>query len=180
MQAPLKKKTEIKVYILYVMKNIGYPVSFRKLNDTITADEPVGIFDFTECFSELLDTGNVESVDIEGEECFVITERGVNVADSLLYMLIPGVQKTALAAATRLVSFEKRGSKLELRVTEENEGYRLSFTILERNRQRFLLELFSDNKEQVDQIERNLKSDPEAVYKNMMAMLSGQINYLSY
>ena len=162
------------------MKNIGYPVSFRKLNDTVTADEPVGIFDFTECFSELLDTGNVEAVDVGGEECFVITERGINVADSLLYMLIPGVQKTALAAATRLVSFEKRGERLELRVEEERGGYLLKFSVLEREDRRFLLELFLENKEQADQIERNLKNDPETVYKNMMTMLSGQLNYLSY
>ncbi|MBE6574127.1 MAG: DUF4364 family protein [Ruminococcaceae bacterium] len=177
MQAPLQKKTEIKVYILYVMKNIGYPVSYQRLNDTITADEPVSAFDFTECFSELLDTGNIEPVDLDGTQGFMITERGINVADNLLYMLIPGVQRIALASAARLLSFDQRGAELSVRVRETEGGYRLFFTVTEKGRTVFSLELFCENREQLEQMDRNLRNDPESVYRAILSMLSGQINY---
>lgn len=178
MQAPLQKKTEIKVYILYVMKNIGYPVEFSKLNDTITADEPVNVFSFTECFAELLDTGNVDAVDVEGTECFVISERGLNVVEHLLYMLIPSVQKIALGAAARLVSFEKRGNTVTVKRTKTEKGYRLGFAVEDKEERLFSLEVLLENKEQAKQMENNLSKNPEGIYKAMLALLSGQINYL--
>ena len=33
MQAPLKEKNDIKIFILYLMRNIGYPLDFSNIND---------------------------------------------------------------------------------------------------------------------------------------------------
>ena len=133
MQAQLQKKTEIKIYILYVMKNIGYPVEFSRLNDTITSDGPVNYFSFTECFSELLDTDNIKAVRDGDCETFVITEQGINVVNNLLDVLIPSVRRTALAAATRLTSFDKMGAKIEYASEKLPDGrYRFSFCVEEK------------------------------------------------
>ncbi len=179
MQAPLTKKTEIKLYILFVMKHIGYPIEFSRLNDTVTADGPVDYFGFAECFSELLDAGNISSVSEDGKECFVITEQGINVVDNLLDILIPSVRRTALAAATRLTSFDKRGAKIEHGSERCSDGrYLFNFNVTEKNKDIFTLSLMLENKEQVERIEHNLAKNPDGIYKSIMALLSGQADYL--
>ena len=161
------------------MKNIGYPVEFDKLNDTVSSDGAVNYFGFAECFTELLDTGNITTQEIEGKEGFIITEQGIHVVDALIDTLIPSVQRTALAAATRLTSFEKRGASIEHSSKELPDGrYLFTFRVNEYNKETFSLSVTLESKEQLDRIEFNLLKDPDGVYKCIMALLSGQANYL--
>lgn len=179
MQAPLQKKTEVKVYILYVMKNIGYAVDYTHLNDSITADGPVSYFSFTECFPELIETGNIKAIESDEGEKFVISEQGTNVVDNLLYLLIPSVQRAALACATRFTDFDKRGAVISCGYTEnEDMSYRYRFEVKEKGEEVFSISLTLKNKEQVERIESNLQKNPDNIYKSIMALLSGQANYL--
>lgn len=178
MQAPLQKKTEIKVYILYILKNIGYAVDFNTLNDAVTSDELVNYFNFSECFAELVDTGNIAEDTTENTPKFIITSQGIHVADNLLYMLIPGVQRSALACATRLTSFEKRGATVTSGHTEDGKGYIYSFSIEEKGEKLLDLKIRIANKEQLERIEANMKTNADNSYKSIMALLNGQANYL--
>lgn len=179
MLAQLRKKTEIKIYILYVMKNIGYPVGFDKLNDNITADGPINYFGFAECFSELLDTNNIMRTEAGGEEGFMITEQGINVVDNLLDTLLPSYRRTALAAATRLTSFDKRGAVIEHTIKKlDNGSYELTFRVTEYAKDVFSLALNLSTREQAERIEYNLAKNTDGIYKSMMALLSGQADYL--
>lgn len=179
MIAPLLTKTEIKLYILYVMKHIGYPIEHDKLNDTVTADGAVNYFGFAECFSELMETGNIKVVDTKDGVGFVITEQGINVVDTLADSLSHGTRRTALAAATRLTSFEKRGASIENRVTKLPEGkYLFTFSVKEEKKETFSLSVTLENRDQLNTIQRNLEKNPDGVYKCIMALLSGQADYL--
>ena len=62
MQAPLKEKNDIKIFILYLLKNLNYPLDFNTISDIVVQDEFVNYFDFAECFAELLDIGNIEQL----------------------------------------------------------------------------------------------------------------------
>ena len=174
MQAPLQNKIEIKVYILYVLKNIGYPVEFNKLHDTITADEPVSTFAFSECFSELLDAENVECiVGDDQSEAYMITQKGINVCDGLLYMLIPSVQKTAFEAALRLVWFEQKGIATQTTITRNNECFDFSFTITQKGDQIFNLTLNNQSQQHAAALQEKVNQNPEYFYRSIMALLNG-------
>ncbi|MBR5515039.1 MAG: DUF4364 family protein [Clostridia bacterium] len=172
MQAALQKKTEVKVYILYVLKNIAFPVDYNTFHDTVTADEPVTAFAFTECFSELLDTENIEIVETDdGKDEFMITQKGINVCDSLLYLLIPSVQKTALHAASRLMSFEKSGMNVSVNITQKNEDFLLCFSVNEKDKPILYMETNLKNEEQAKDIAQNIKTNPEFIYKKILLAL---------
>lgn len=55
----LKDKTDIKIFILYLMENLTVPLRYSELNDIAVTDGVVSCIDFAECFAELVDTGNV-------------------------------------------------------------------------------------------------------------------------
>ena len=59
MGARLKNKNDIKIFILYLLQNINYPLDFPTINDIVVQDEYVNYFDFAECFAEILDMGHV-------------------------------------------------------------------------------------------------------------------------
>lgn len=176
---PLLKKTEIKLYILYIMKNIGYAIEYDKLNDTVTGDGAVNYFGFAECFSELLETANIAVEPLDGKECFKITEQGINVVDTLCDTLSHGTRRTALAAATRLTSFEKRGASTERSVRELDDGrFLFTFSVKEYDKEIFSVSVTLENRDQLGTVQRNIEKNPDGVYKCIMALLSGQADYL--
>lgn len=107
MQAALKDKNDIKIFILYLMRNVGYPLEFENLNDIVIQDGVVGYFDFVECFGELLDTGNVREIKGENGDLYEITEQGKHVSDSLEGNLLGLIRDKSLKSALRLLSFKK-------------------------------------------------------------------------
>ena len=63
MHSQLRDKNDIKIFILYLLRHIGYPLDFVSINDIVVQDGYVGYFDFAECFAELLETGNIVLTD---------------------------------------------------------------------------------------------------------------------
>ena len=50
LKTKLKNKTDIKIFILYLLSNVGYPLSYAEINDISVQDNFVGSMDFAECF----------------------------------------------------------------------------------------------------------------------------------
>ena len=86
--ADLNNKNDIKIFILYILRHVGYPLHYAAIIDLVLGGGAVKYFDFVECFGELVEAGNIQRCDdtAEGEykidEDFVITKQGVSVADT--------------------------------------------------------------------------------------------------
>lgn len=180
MQAPLKEKNDIKIFILYLMRNIGYPLDFSTVTDIVLQDEIVKYFDFAECFAELLETGNIsETKDENGESLYSVTDQGKQVADSLQSDIFMMIRERSLKSAMRLLSFKKRGSFIKCKSTPLPDGsFSLSCRIVESKEEIMNITLKVDNKKQLDRMTHNFEERPEAVYRGLMALLTGEINYL--
>lgn len=179
MQAPLKDKNDIKIFILYLLRNIGYPLDFSNINDIVVQDGVVGYFDFADCFAELLDTGNIEEEKVDGTCYYRVTEQGIHVADNLQSNILTAIRERSLKSALRLLSFKKKGSHIKHRSYPlENGGYRLVCSIVEEKEEIMNVSVFLDNKAQLDKMEYNFENNPEVVYRGVLALLSGEINYL--
>jgi predicted transcriptional regulator len=180
MQAPLKEKNDIKIFILYLMRNIGYPLDFSNINDIVVQDGIVNYFDFAECFAELIDMGNIsESKDESGETVYAVTEQGKQVADNLQSDILMMIRENSLKSALRLLSFKKRGSQIKCKSQPQADGsYLLNCSIIESREEIMNLTLKVDNKKQLDRMEYTFNQRPEFVYRGLMAVLTGEVNYL--
>ena len=49
----LKNATDVKIFILFLLNNIRYPITLDEIIELVTADGLVENFDFTACFSEI-------------------------------------------------------------------------------------------------------------------------------
>ena len=78
----LYRKNDIKVFILFLLRNVGRPLDFTTVNDIVVQDEVVGYFDFAENFAELLETGNIAELRGPDGSRYQVTEQGIEVASS--------------------------------------------------------------------------------------------------
>ena len=174
----LTKKTDIKIYILYVMKSAGCPLELALLVDGIVSDGVFSSFVFSECFYELFDAGNIEKVGDEGD-VYQLTKQGENVIDNLYDTLIPAAQRTALACATRISSGKVIREKTDCSFEQNEDGsYLLHYTVIKDDGKVIAVDMKIENEEQKKRIEYNLEHKSDKVYKGIMAILNGDANYI--
>lgn len=179
MHATLKDKNDIKIFILYLLRNIKYPLDFVTINDIVVQDGYVNYFDFAECFAELLETGNIEEVDAGNQEYYAITEQGTHVADTLESRLLGIIREKSLKSALRLLSFKKRGADVRCETEALPDGrFRMHFIVIDNHEEMMHITTILEDRNQVERMRYNFNDKPEVVYRGMLALLSGEVNYL--
>ncbi len=190
MHAPLKEKNDIKIFILYLLKNINYPLDFNTISDIVVQDEFVSYFDFAECFAELLDNEIVEMVHLEPDEAvvrgagdtreyFKIAEKGIIVVEQLHSNLLNMIKEKSLKSAMRLLSFKKNGSEIKCSHSEREDGkFALHCEIIENRQPIMKLDLVVESREMLERMEANFNEQPEITYRGIISLLTGDINYL--
>ncbi len=179
MQPQLKDKNDIKIFILYLLRHIGYPLDFVSINDIVVQDGFVGYFDFVECFAELLETSNIEEIKDNENELYQITPQGIHVADTLDSRLINLIKERSLKNALRLLSFKERGAKLKFDFdTLPNGRFYAKCIIAEKDEEKINVTLTLESSNQLERIRRNFYENPEVIYRGILAVLTGEVNYL--
>ena len=127
----------------------------------------------------LLDTGNIAE-EKSGNTClYRITDQGIHVADNLQSNVLTAIRERSLKSALRLLSFKKKGSEIRHHSEElATGGYKLTCSIVEEREEIMNVSVFLDNKAQLEKMEYNFEKNPEVVYRGLLALLSGEINYL--
>ncbi len=179
MQIQLREKNDIKIFILYLMRHIGYPLEFSNINDIVLQDGIVNYFDFAECFSELTETGNIRELKDGAVTKYEVTEKGREVCDSLQSDIIQTIRERSLKSALRLLDFEKKGWTVKRSYTELDDGrYEFNCKVLEHKKEYMNITLVVENRKALDRMIYNFDERPEVVYRGLMSVLTGEINYL--
>ncbi len=180
MKTVLTEKDEIKIYVLYLLRHIGYALDFANISDIVMQDGFVNYFDFADAFAELLENGNVRILHGEGkDETYEITEQGIHVADTLDYRLINTVKENGLKSALRLLNFKKRGARVSCTVEElGGSKFNLCCSISEGEEEVLNVKVQLNDRVQMQIMRDNFNDKPEIVYRGILALLSGEVNYL--
>ncbi len=175
----LTDRDDVKVFILYLMNSIGYPLEYGVLHDISVQDSIITSFDFIEAYDELLATGNLTKTEENDVETVSITEKGKHVAETLNGKLLSSIKEKALKSALRLLSFKKRGTKITSEVSQLPHGkYEFKCSIKDKSGDLLDLRVTIDNPKQLDRTMYNFDSRPEFIYKGILALLAGEANYL--
>ncbi len=181
MGAKISDKRNVKIFVLYLMYNINYPMDYVTINDIVMQNDYVLYLDFAESFHEMLDAGLVQEVCVSdrGDPMYMVSDKGMLVATELHSEILTSLLDKSLECALRYLDFQKRGIKVSSHVEETADGrFELTCIIKENN------VVIMENKTTVDTLNRakrmedNFHSHPEVVYKGMMALLTGNINFI--
>ena len=177
-------KRNVKIFILYLMQNVRYPLDFATLNDMVMQTDYVMYLDLAECFHEALDDGLICEVLADPEEenppaRYVVTEKGKMVAEQLHNELLPTILEESLSCALRYLDFRRRGIRTRCQVTPNADGTAEFFCAVEQNGVSiFETRVNVDSVVRARQMEENFRARPEAIYKGMWSLLCGNVNYL--
>ena len=127
--AELRDRFQIKVFILYLLKNIREPLEYKIINDMVMQDGFVSGTDFPICFCELLDQEQIIEERIEGKMFYRISELGAQSVSSVEFNLYDSVKEKALRSAHRLLAFNKTGNRIDAQITPHGEGYMVNCSI---------------------------------------------------
>ena len=172
-------KTDIKIFVLFLLDNINYPLDYGTINNLIIENGYVGAFDFAECFSELSEQGHILDEVVEGEHYYMISNSGKRLAKELQSTIVESAKNAGIKSAMKLISLQKSGADASVSY-EQNEDKKYVFTckITDRNGELFVLKLRLSSMAQVEQMKKRFEDSPEKIYRSVLASFTGEIDYL--
>lgn len=238
---------QVKVFILYLLEKIGYPLEYNDLASIVLRDGYVDYFDFVKNFHELLEQGHICTVeasrlkanaevadsDVAGEDgqidipesepetsastvepdenkqeddvpdedvkvyesgtagtesgthgsgrqtSYVVSSTGRMIARGLSDdLLLAAVREKSYISAMRHLSLEKRGAVWNHSLEKDGDGYIFHCSIRDRDGVAFSLDLRADSFPQAERMRMNFEDKPDVVYRGIVAMVTGNVNYL--
>ena len=178
-------KRNVKIFLLYLMQNVRIPLDFATLNDMVMQTDYVMYLDMAEAFHELLDDALIEAAPADEHETkekaprYIVTPKGRIVAEQLHSELLPTILDESLRCALRYLDFRRRGITTHCTVTPLSDGTAEFFCSVEQHgKVLFETRVSVDSTTRARQMEDNFRARPEAIYKGMWSLLSGNVNYL--
>ena len=171
----------VKIFVLYLMQNINYPLDYVTLNDIVMQNDYVMYIDFAEAFHEMLDADLIEICDHNeaGDPLYLVTNKGRIVATELRSEILTSLLDKSLECALRYLDFKKRGIKISCKVEKREDGrYEVICIIKEKEDVIMQNSVVVDSLNRAKRMEDNFRDHPEVVYKGVMALLSGNINFI--
>ncbi len=170
----------VKIFVLYLMDNVGRPLDFVTLNDIVMQTDYIMYLDFAVAFHNMLDDDLIRAVEEEGKDTlYMITEKGRCVAESLHSDILSSILDKSLAAALRYLDFKSRGVEAKCHASRRDDGrYDFYCALEERGVVIYSTTLVVDSADRAARLKENFRDRPEVVYRGVHAILSGNINFL--
>ena len=183
---------QVKVFILYLLEKVGYPLDYNDLATIVIRDGYVDYFDFVTYFHELLESGHISKVEHESEDgenqtpsshekdSYTVTDTGRMIAKGLADdLLLAAVREKSYISAMRHLSLEKRGAVINHDIEQVGDGtYIFHCSIKDCDGLAFDLDLRADSYMQVSRMRMNFEDKPDVVYRGIVALVTGNVNYL--
>jgi hypothetical protein len=181
MASPIGDKKNVKIFVLYLMENIGYPMNFSTINDVTLQNDYVMYLDFADAFAEMLEGELIveDGRNERDEPLYSVTHRGRLVAEQLKCDILPSILDRSLACALRYLDFRRRGITVDCTVQRQaDQTFDVTVTLKEKNNIILQTTVNADSEYHAQQMNRNFRDRPEVVYRGIIALLTGKVDFL--
>ncbi|MBO5294564.1 MAG: DUF4364 family protein [Clostridia bacterium] len=181
MASPIGSMNNVKIFVLYLMRNINYPLDLVTINDIVMQTDYIMYLDFAVAFHEMLDGGLIEETDKNenGDALYAVTRRGAMVAEQLRSDLLPSILDRSLSCALRYLDLKRRGITVDC--TSEKRGdttYDVTFVVKEKDKILMQTTVNVDSEYRSRQMRENFRERPDVIYRGIMALFTGNVNFL--
>lgn len=196
----LTSKTDVKIFILFLLDYINSPLEYSTINDIIIECGYVRSFDFAECFSELTEQGLViedklveykqaknESANenqkeerevLREESYYIVSEKGRLVAHELGDSILASIREKSAKTAAKILSLHKRGAHFSCHIEEvKNNKVLLTARMTDDDGKLFCFEIRLSGMSEAVKIKKNFEKKPDDIYRAFLSMASGDIDY---
>lgn len=169
---PLTDPGDVKLYILCIMQNVGYPLEITDINDLALYDQIISNMAFVEAFDQLEEEGFIA---MDKDSLYSITAEGEFIASTLKSDLNGYIHDRSLRAALQFIAFRKSGIKKDIEVNTLEDGRAEAIFSLKRKDVEFMnVRLVFDTEYQAKRAAYGFSEKPEIFYSRIIALLSGE------
>ena len=167
----IHEKLDIKILILFVLRRLPNPVSFEMLSELVLVDDGFDYFEYSQCLSELIETGHVERI----ENNYKITKIGAENGDTVESSIPYSVRLKAEKKAKPLIEKMKRDSLIKTsHETLKNGGCNVKLSLSDGIGDIISLSILASNEEQAKIIEKHFRGDAENYYHKIVKLLTNE------
>lgn len=175
----LKTETDIKVFLLFLLDNIGYPLEYEVLMSIVEENTDEISLDYTECLTRLVESGHLELDDLDGDSYFSISDKGHMVATELYDTLDKSFRERSLRTAIQYISLTDSGKSISSRITETDNGrYCVTMEAADRFGEVMSISLTVSSRQEAESIKKNYDEKPDGVYRGVMFSVTGKLDYI--
>ncbi len=164
----IHEKLDIKILILFVLRRLPGSVEAETLRGLVMCDDGIGYFDYSDCLSELVQSGNVE----ESAEGYAVTEKGARNAEAVESSLPYSVRKKASRLLAPVQEKMRRDASIVAGHEPGEDGCTVTLAMGDGKGELIRLSFVCAGEEQAKKIEANFRRDAESYYQRIAAMLS--------
>lgn len=179
----------IKVFILYLLHKVGYAVPYNDLATIVIRDGYVDYFDFVTNFHELLGRGLIVKAQTDGgeqdeekpadRESYTVSSKGKLIAKEYASdVLLDSIREKSYISAMRHLSLEKRGAVINHNVEQTGDGYIFHCSVKDKDGVAFDLSVRADSYSQVSKMVSNFEDRPDVIYRGIVSVITGNVNFL--
>lgn len=172
----LREDSEIKIFILYLMEKIGYPLDYDTITTIVIKDEIVNYFDFAQCFAKLEDSECVEKLPADEKHPHVrytLTRKGRLVCDGLNSVVAQAVKDKGYRSAIRHLDLKRRGAVVDQTMKTEGDNVLFKGSIRDGAGTLLDISLRAETDYQLRCMQDIFLDRPEVVLRGIIAILTG-------
>ena len=164
----IHEKLDIKILILFILRRLPGVVEPETLLELCQCDGGIGYFDYSDCLSELIETGHIE----KHEEGYSITEKGARNADAVESSLPYSVRNKALKLLAPVEERLRRAAMLTARHEITDGGCVVELAMSDGVGELINLKLLCADEAQAKLMEKNFRLDAESYYQKIIELMS--------
>ncbi|MBQ8415345.1 MAG: DUF4364 family protein [Clostridia bacterium] len=181
MPSSVRNLNNVKIFVLYLMRNINYPMSFATVNDIVRQNDYVMYLDFAEAFHAMLDGGLIkeDGRDELDTPLYSVTRKGAIVADELHRDISPAILDQSLRCALRYLDFAQRGVVVDSTAERQSDGtFNVTLTLKEKDKILLSTTVNADSEYRSHQLRQTFRDRPDVIYRGILALLAGKVDFL--
>lgn len=176
----LKTLTDIKVYMLYLLDHISYPVDHSTLIEIISESTGEISFEYDDALQALADSKHINFDEVDGEKYYMISELGKMVSAELYDSLDKSFLEKSARIAGKYISFKGSGVKISTSISErEDRRFVVNLVASDSEGEIMNMSLTVKSRMEAERIAANYEARPEKIYRGFLVSATGLMEYFS-
>ena len=176
----LKTLTDIKVYMLYLLDHIAYPVAHSTLIEIVSDATSEISLDYDDALRQLVDSKHIMFDEVDGEKYYMISELGKMVSAELYDTLDGELLEKSLRTAGKYISFVNGGVKTSAVIKERDDRrFVVTLTASDGEGELMKMSLTVKSRSEAERIAANYEARPESIYRGFLVSATGLMEYFS-
>ena len=176
----LKTTTDIKVFLLFILDNIGYPLEHKTIMEIVEENTGDISLDYTECLRQLVASEHLLYDEFGDDRYYMISDKGRMVASELYDSIDKSFRERSLKLAIKHISLLEKGARINSYITEtESHRFKVTLEAFDRYGEVMSTSVTVNSRGEAEQIKKNYDAKPDGVYRGVLFSVTGRLEYIT-